>query len=294
MTMAAALEERTVTPSTPRHHPQPAAPLRHDVQGQPRAPDAVPHGRRHPRRVEQHRHHARRARRWRRRRCTTTSASSASARSPGSGSRVSPRASSRSPRTGAGRSAHRRVRAGLLRHRDPGRLGVPDHRQRRRARRAAPRRERHRRRRQGDADAEQQQGVRVVSKDTATNVSRMLEGVVGPDGTGRGGPDHGLPSRRQDRHRGLLRRRCRWLQRLHRELHRVRARRRPADRRRRHRCRSRTRAFFGGYVGARCSRTSRPTPCRSCRSRPPTGRPGDPAQLGGRGLGPQRPGGPQR
>ena len=32
--------------------------------------------------------------------------------------------------------------------------------------------------------APQQQGVRVVSKDTATKVSQMLEEVVGPHGTG--------------------------------------------------------------------------------------------------------------
>ena len=40
-------------------HPQPAAALRRELQGQPRAPDALPHRRRHPGRVEQHRHHPR-------------------------------------------------------------------------------------------------------------------------------------------------------------------------------------------------------------------------------------------
>ena len=40
------------------HRPEPAAPLRHVVQGRRRPPDAEPHGRGRPRHVEQHRHDA--------------------------------------------------------------------------------------------------------------------------------------------------------------------------------------------------------------------------------------------
>ena len=41
------------------HHPEPPAALRQELQGQPRAPDAVPNRRRNARRVEQHRHRPR-------------------------------------------------------------------------------------------------------------------------------------------------------------------------------------------------------------------------------------------
>ena len=57
MTAAAAIEEGVVTPSDRGRGAQPDPPRRHGVQGQPRPPDRVPHLRRGPRAVEQHRHH---------------------------------------------------------------------------------------------------------------------------------------------------------------------------------------------------------------------------------------------
>ena len=92
-----------------------------------------------------------------------------------------------------------------------------------------------------------------------------------PDARGRrqprrhrgGGPDPGLPGRRQDRDRRLLRRRGRRLQRAHRELHRVRPGRRPADRGRRHHPEADLPVLRWLRRRARCSRTSPPTRCRS-------------------------------
>ena len=56
MTMAAALEEGDGHALDAGRHPQPPAALRRELQGQPRARHRVPHGGRHPGRVEQHRH----------------------------------------------------------------------------------------------------------------------------------------------------------------------------------------------------------------------------------------------
>ena len=188
-----------VQPTTPAHRPQPAAPLRHVVQGRRRPPDAEPHGRRRPRRVEQHRHHA-----GDREGAPQTMYDYFRKFGIGSKSGVGyPGESARPPRQARGlerlaalhRSCSGRATPG---QRDPGRRGLPDHRQRRRPHPAEPRREHHRRRRHGDAGRRSQQGVRVVSKDTATKVSQMLEEVVGADGTGLRGQDRratGSPAR---------------------------------------------------------------------------------------------------
>ena len=183
MTIAAALEERTVTPSTAGHHPQPAAALRRELQGQPRAPDALPHRRRDARRVEQHRHHPRQ----------------------------------RDDEAEDDRVVLPQVRPGrAVRHRLPGRVRglLPKSDTWSGTKKAtiafgqglsvtaiqaasvfqtiandgvrvapAPRRQRHRGRRHGHEDARRPPPTRVVSHQTAADVSRMLEGVVSDEGT---------------------------------------------------------------------------------------------------------------
>ena len=96
-------------------------------------------------------------------------------------------------------AGHRRVRPGHLGHRGPGRLGVPDDRQRRRAGRTPPGREHDRRRRHADHDA----GVGDEAGRLAPDGRGPLPHARGrgePRRHRRGGPDPGLPGRRQDRH----------------------------------------------------------------------------------------------
>ena len=144
MTMAAALEEGTVTPSTPVVDPQPPAALRRELQGQPRAPHRVPH-------------------------VAGTLAQSSNIGTILVGETLKPKTLSRYFRKfGLGRESGiglpRRVPRPARRRRDwsgskqatvvfgqgisvnaiQAAGGVPDHRQRRRAGRAPPRRQRHR------------------------------------------------------------------------------------------------------------------------------------------------------
>ncbi len=89
---------------------------------------------------------------------------------------------------------------------------------------------------------------RVVSQSTATSVSRMLEGVVSEEGTAPR-QDRRLPRRRQDGHRRPLRRQDRRLLGQDGELHRLRPRPGPPARRRRHLQRP-VKGYFGGQVAA--------------------------------------------
>ncbi len=121
------------------------------------------------------------------------------------------------------------VRPGLLGQRGADGVGVRDHRQRRRARRAAAGRS-HAPTTDGTMQPTPAPGkrTRVVSATTARTVRLMLETVLGEGGTAPLARDPRLPGRRQDRHRAAVRPRLRLLPRLHHVVHRDRPGRQPA------------------------------------------------------------------
>jgi cell division protein FtsI (penicillin-binding protein 3) len=166
-------------------------------------------------------------------------------------------------------------------------------RQRRRPHSAQPRREHHRLLRQGHPGAAaagcpgRLEGHRDQGQPDARGGRRA-------ERHGEEGEDRRLPRRRQDRHGRPLRPVRRRLQRVHRLLHRVCAGGRPAVRRRS------DAAAAGPGPLRRPARgpgvQGRHDVCVAEGADPADqlGRPGDPAQLGGRDLGPQRSSGPER
>ena len=78
---------------------------------------------------------------------------------------------------------HGRLRPGHLGHRHPGRLGLPDHRQRRGARRPSPRRQRHRGRRHRDPDPEVGLDPGRVAPDRLRRLAGCSRASSSPDGT---------------------------------------------------------------------------------------------------------------
>ena len=134
--------------------------------------------------VQQHRHHPGRREAPAGRPCTATCASSASARSRGIGfPGESP--GLRRQALGLERVAalHDDVRPGPVAQRHPGRRGVPDHRQRRRAHAAQPRRRQRGPRRQLHRRPRRPRGCAWSRPAVAKQVREMLEGVVGKEGT---------------------------------------------------------------------------------------------------------------
>ncbi len=181
MSIATALEEKKITPTTPLIVPN-RLPGRGRRSRTTRTtpPSASPSPARSPCRATSARcspPRASRPRTWRRR-----SASSASAPSPAPTCTASRPASSPRRATGAGRSATRRSSARATRSTRSRPPASTRPRQRRRARAADARREHDRARRHGHAGAAAA-GRAGRLQQTATEMSQMLEEVVGPHGT---------------------------------------------------------------------------------------------------------------